>query len=177
MRRAKMRENLFQLLYQIECKDLREQESFYHELFEVEAFAQEDVSYFFHMFHAYQEKKEEIEKSIIPLLRKDWSIERLPKVDLALLRLAVLEAQEKEYTALPVRVLASEVVRLAKKYTDEASRKFINGFLRNLLQPYTEEGDALQKELSDEQEPLETPRSKENRVAGDKGQEGFPVSK
>lgn len=78
----------------------------------------------------YQAHAEEIDTLIEERLQ-GWTFGRLPKVSLALLRLAVSEilyGDEK----LP-SVTINEVVELAKKYGDENDYQFINGLLGKLV--------------------------------------------
>lgn len=55
-----------------------------------------------------------------------WPIEKLNKIDLAILRLAVYELQA---TQTPPKVIIDEAVELAKEFGAEASSSFINGVL------------------------------------------------
>jgi N utilization substance protein B len=57
---------------------------------------------------------------------ENWSLERIAKVDLAILRLAVYELQ---FTQTPTPVIINEAIELAKEYASEDSRRFINGVL------------------------------------------------
>lgn len=57
----------------------------------------------------------------------NWKIERLSKVDLALLRLAATEILYIE--DVPYKVAVNEAVELAKQYGDDSSPSFINGVL------------------------------------------------
>ena len=78
----------------------------------------------------YQAHAEEIDALIGERLQ-GWTFGRLPKVSLALLRLAmseILYGEEK----LP-SVTINEVVELAKKYGDENDYQFINGLLGKLV--------------------------------------------
>ncbi|MDD3048499.1 MAG: transcription antitermination factor NusB [Bacilli bacterium] len=56
----------------------------------------------------------------------DWDISRLGKTDQAVLRMGIYELL---YTDTPEVVCINEAVELAKKYSDEAVRKMINGVL------------------------------------------------
>jgi len=62
---------------------------------------------------------------------KDFSFERIFKIDLALLRLAIGEGK---YTETPEAVAINAAVDLAKKYSTEKSVAFINGVLAKILQ-------------------------------------------
>ena len=81
-------------------------------------------------------EKHEILKSVISEnLKSDWQIERISKVNLALLKLAVYEIQ---YKKLPYKAIINEVVELAKKYGDETSSQFINGVLASVVRKMQE---------------------------------------
>lgn len=67
-----------------------------------------------------------IDGVIAPCL-KNWSIERLPKTSLALLRLAVYEMKYND--SVPESVTINEIVELAKTYSDEKDAAYINGVL------------------------------------------------
>ena len=68
---------------------------------------------------------EELEKNL-----KGWTIRRLNKVDLALLRLAVYESN---YTDIPKEVAINECINLAKEYSTDDGPGFINGVLSKVL--------------------------------------------
>ena len=75
---------------------------------------------------AVQEHHEEIDRIINDNL-DNWSLERIAKADLAILRTAVAEMLYVE--SIPVSVSINEAVELAKKYGDERSYKFVNSVL------------------------------------------------
>lgn len=72
------------------------------------------------------EHVEEIDK-IISQFSQKRSIERIPKVNLAILRLAIYEANYSEN--VPVNVAISEAVAIAEKYALDNDAKFVNGAL------------------------------------------------
>lgn len=57
----------------------------------------------------------------------NWTIERMAKVDLCILRLALAELQPPADT--PHKVVANEAIELAKKYGNTESAAFVNGVL------------------------------------------------
>ncbi|MBR2677975.1 MAG: transcription antitermination factor NusB [Bacilli bacterium] len=59
-------------------------------------------------------------------LKKDWTIDRLSKVDQAILLLGIYELL---YTDTPSVVAINEAIELSKKYSDESVTKMINGVL------------------------------------------------
>lgn len=71
----------------------------------------------------------EHKKDIITLANKylkDWTIDRLNKVDQAILELGIYELM---YTNTPSIVSINEAIELSKKYSEEAVTKMINGVL------------------------------------------------
>ena len=57
---------------------------------------------------------------------RGWTLQRLSRVDLAILRLAVFEMQ---HMSLPAPVAINEAVELTRKYSQEESCSFVNGVL------------------------------------------------
>lgn len=68
---------------------------------------------------------------------KGWSLERISKVSLAVLRLAVYEMQYSE--DVPVSVTINEAVNLCKTYAGEDEYAFVNGILGSLARATSEE--------------------------------------
>lgn len=75
---------------------------------------------------AVEENSVEIDE-VIEANSRDWTIARLPKVSLAILRLAVAEI--KYIKDVPNGVAVNEAVELAKKYGTIEDASFINGIL------------------------------------------------
>lgn len=61
---------------------------------------------------------------------KDWNIDRISKVDKAILSLAIYELL---YTETPNVVAINEAIELSKKYSDEKVTKLINGTLDTIM--------------------------------------------
>lgn len=59
-----------------------------------------------------------------------WQLERIPKTDLAMLRLAVSEMLYLD--EVPVNVSISEAVRICRIYGTEDSRSYVNGILSSI---------------------------------------------
>lgn len=63
-----------------------------------------------------------------------WPIDRINRLDLAILRVAVYELMvEKEK---PLKVIVDEAIEIAKEYGSDSSPSFINGALGKLIQDY-----------------------------------------
>ena len=75
--------------------------------------------------------------NIIAKYSQKRSVERIPKVNLSLLRLAIYEAKYSEN--VPVNVAISEAVAIAEKYAFESDAKFINGALGS----FSRSGDVM----------------------------------
>ena len=76
-------------------------------------------------FYNIIEKIEELDKTIASV-SLGWSLERIDKVELAILRLAIYELMFEE---IPKKVVINEAIILAKEYSSEKSYKFINALL------------------------------------------------
>ncbi|WP_455538142.1 transcription antitermination factor NusB [Terrisporobacter sp.] len=62
----------------------------------------------------------------------NWSLDRIAKVDLAILKLAICEVVYMS-DEVPVKVSINEAVNLAKLYCDDKSPKFVNGILGSVV--------------------------------------------
>lgn len=78
------------------------------------------------LFEGVDSKIEELDE-VINAYSKGWKTNRLPKVNLAILRLAIYEI--KYVDDVPASVAINEAVELAKKYSGEGDYSFINGIL------------------------------------------------
>ena len=74
--------------------------------------------------------KEEIDKLIVQGL-DNWDINRLSKVDLSILRIAVYEIIYAD--DIPNAVAANEAVELAKMFSEDKSPAFINGVIGKVI--------------------------------------------
>jgi len=130
MNRSEIRELAFKLLYQIEIQKEVNKEDI--ELFfeNNEINSTQAKEYINDMVGGINNNSKEILESISKNLKQDWEIERVSKVNLALLKLAIYEINYKE---LPYKVVINEVVELAKKYGEETSHSFINGILASVV--------------------------------------------
>jgi N utilization substance protein B len=64
---------------------------------------------------------------IVDAAAENWQVERIARMDLNLLRLAVAELIAAE--PLPAEIVINEAIEIARKYCDGASSSFINGVL------------------------------------------------
>jgi len=75
---------------------------------------------------------------VIENFLKGWELERINKIDLALMRLAIFEMLTQP--DVPYGVAVNEAVELAKVYGDDDSPGFINGVLGNVARGIKEAG-------------------------------------
>ena len=116
MQRSAMRELAFKLVYEIEIQKETENE-------------QLDI---------FVENNNIEDTKVIKNLKDNWSLNRISKINLSLIKLAIYEMV---YKNLPYKVAINEVVELAKKYADESAPVFINGILASVVKEKNLNGD------------------------------------
>lgn len=131
MNRTTMRELAFKLQYSLEIqKDENRKE-------QVETFIESNnitnqsaIEYIQDAISGIKKNEEIIQQQIKNNLKAGWKIERVSKIDLSILKLAIYEIKYKE---IPYKVVINEAVELAKKYGEDTSPKFINGILASII--------------------------------------------
>jgi len=123
-KRSTSRRLAMQAIYQAEVSGNSIEEALDNVL-EGEKFIAETKKFSKDLAAAAWEDREQSDK-IIESLAIDWPLERIGKVDRAILRLALHELKSGE---TPLSVVINEAVELAKKYSSEEAAKFINGIL------------------------------------------------
>jgi len=94
-----------------------------------EKLSAENIEYISNIVQGYSKWAAAIDENI-QKYSISWSIDRISKVDLAILRLAFFEMMD---TDTPRNILANEAVDLAKKYFSEKASSFINGVIGGYL--------------------------------------------
>lgn len=126
--RRDAREMAFKLIYESEFNDVDVELSFMSET-EINL-NEEDKTFAINLFDLYQQNKTEIENSIISKLN-GYELNRVYKIDVALLKLALTEINF--YKQTPTPVVINEILEIGKKYSTENSPNFLNGILRALV--------------------------------------------
>ena len=124
MKRSAIRELTFRLIYSLEIQktdDLEEQIELYLQCNDVEDDGAKE--YIKDVVIGIKENNADIQGLIEKNLKADWKIDRISKIDLSLLKLAIYEIQYKE---IPYKVAINESLELAKKYGEDTSKNFIN---------------------------------------------------
>ena len=131
MNRTAMRESAFKLIYSLEIQkqdNLKEQIDVYFESENIEDKVAKE--YIEDAVLGIGNHKEAIIGLIEKNLKSDWKIDRISKIDLAILKLAIYEIQYKD---IPFKVVINEAVELAKKYGEDSSKNFVNGILASIV--------------------------------------------
>ena len=129
MTRHKIREHIFKLLYMNEFagEEMPLRMGIY--LDELENAGEEERWMIEEKVRRIIAERPKIDESITSVA-KGWRIDRMSKVDLSILRLAVYELLLDD--SIPEGVAINEAVELAKSYGGDESPSFINGILGSL---------------------------------------------
>ena len=130
MNRSAMRELAFKAMYGMEVQKEHTNEQLDLFLEDNEINESDAIEYIKSVFNGIETNKEEILKMISDNLKRDWTIERISKVNLAVLEIAIFEIK---YNELPFKIVINEAVEIAKKYGDEAAPLFVNGVLASIV--------------------------------------------
>ena len=131
MKRQKSREKAMELLFSMELSKNTYEET-------IETFIEDyemdlktiDVDYIKNVVKVVTDNLEDIDSRIVNAL-VNWKLDRVSKVNLTILRLAVGEMLFVD--DVPGSVAINEAVELTKKYSDEKSCSFVNGVLDKVL--------------------------------------------
>lgn len=96
----------------------------------------QDIEFADSLVNGIAEHEQEIDK-LISDAANGWTVERMPKVDLSILRIAVFELVFEKQA--PQKVVINEAVRIATRYGGDGSPKFINGVLGNIARAMSDD--------------------------------------
>lgn len=132
MRRHEQREQLFKLLFRVAFNaldDMPEQVKLFFQDDEIE-YTEEVMESIQDKYTKIQDKLPEID-GLLNEKAEGWNTERMGKVELAVLRIAVYEILYEE--DIPNMVAINEAIEIAKKYGQEASGGFVNAILAKFI--------------------------------------------
>lgn len=129
MSRRLAREYCFKLMFEYEFLKERNDISLSAYL-EDEDLSQEEKEFVQKEYEGLQANNEKLNE-IIRTNLKGYTLERLFKVDLAILKIAIYEICFSD-AGTPKNVVINEAVELAKKYSTDKSYSFVNGLLANV---------------------------------------------
>ena len=131
MNRSAIRENAFKLIYSLEIQkpeNLEEQIELFFESNDIKD--EEAKKYIKNAILGINKNEEKVLENIGKNLKEDWKLNRISKMDLSILKLAIYEIK---FTDIPYKVAINEAVELAKKYGEDKSKNFVNGILASVV--------------------------------------------
>jgi len=131
MSRKKARDSAFKCVYQLEFDNERDIQNILKHCFLENEILENEGKYIEKVVNGVYENLDTIDKVILSKL-KNWSLSRIAKIDLAILRLAIFEIKYLE--DVPVKVSANEAVELAKTYGNPKSKSFVNGVIAKVIE-------------------------------------------
>lgn len=130
MSRSELREHIFKMIFGIEFSNEEQvEEQLLLYLDQLEDVSEKDYSYMLEKAKAVVAHVSEIDQ-MINETSTGWKTNRMNKVDLSILRLAVYEMKMDE--DVPVKVAINEAVELGKRFSGDEGPSFINGVLGKL---------------------------------------------
>ncbi len=130
MGRKEARAVAMQCLYQMDIHDEYTDDKL-NKCIENASLNNKDTSFVANIGTNFLTNHKRIDSAIEKHLKNDWKIERISKVELAILRVSITEILYID--DVPESVSINEAVELSKKYSDEGSPSFINGLLGSWL--------------------------------------------
>lgn len=129
MNRKKSRELAMELLFgmTLSKNTLEETMEYFIEDYEMKL-GTIDIEYIKNVLEVVEKNKEILDEKITSAL-VNWKLDRISKVNLTILRLAIAEMLYLE--DVPEKVAINEAIELTKTYSDEKSVSFVNGVLDN----------------------------------------------
>jgi len=118
------REAVIQTLYALDAGNNKAIEQF-EEILKDKRIKQKKAEFARNLLKGVLEHLDEIDE-IIKNHLIDWDFDRLDKVDKQILRVAVYELK---YTDTPYQIVIDEAIKIAKNFSEDKAKSFINGIL------------------------------------------------
>lgn len=87
---------------------------------------------------AFLDNQEAIDELIRKYLKSSWTMEKIPKAEKAIMRLALAEMYYLN-PAVPKEIAINEAVNLTKRYGEDEGRRYVNGILNNITKDKPQE--------------------------------------
>ena len=97
----------------------------------------DDKKFAVNLFRQTINNADEFEK-LIESKVKNWELERISKMDLLLIKMALTEVIS--FTEIPIKVSFNEYIEISKYYSTQNSKVFINGVLDKIVSQFKREG-------------------------------------
>lgn len=124
--RSEARIEAFKLIFQYEVNK-EEPEFLIEAMLSEHPESEKNINYIKTVFFGVIEKLSELDEYITNNIGEKWTISRISKVSLAVLRLAMFEIKYIE--DVPHKVAINEAVEIEKKFDDPDNSAFVNGVL------------------------------------------------
>jgi N utilization substance protein B len=134
--RRQARERALSLLYEAESKDLSPAAV-------LDALPVEPDQFAADLVRGVGERLDEVDRWISDYAR-DWTIDRMPALDRALLRMGIYELLHRP--DVPTGAIISEAVELAQRFSTDESSRFVNGMLARIAESIRSHGEAVDAE-------------------------------
>lgn len=128
--RSEARAEAFKLIFESEINS-ESPEYLIEAMLEDNPKSESNINYIKTVYLGVLAKKDEIDKMIEDNMTFGWKLERISKVALAVLRMAVFEILYVE--DVPERVAINEAVEIDKKYDEPDNSAFVNGILGGII--------------------------------------------
>ena len=128
--RSEAREAAFTQIFQINQHG-EELDEMMEELLKEKPECEDNLGYIQTVVRGVQEKRDELVGEVEKYLKKGWSVARISKVSLSILKLAIYEI--KYMDDVPPKVAINEAIELSKKYGADEDPKFVNGILGSFM--------------------------------------------
>ncbi len=128
--RSEARIEAFKLIFQLDVNN-EEPDFLFEHMLEENPKSLDNIDYIKSAVLGVLSKKDEIDEYIKNNLTKGWKIERITKVSLAVLRLAIFEIKYIE--DVPTNVAINEAVEIEKKFDNPDNSAFVNGVLAGFI--------------------------------------------
>jgi len=126
--RHEIREKAFQALFALNSNPEADENQLYQQLLNPDETDELEIpSYLSTLVTGVLTHQTELDGLIQPYLSSTWSLDRLAKTDLIILRIAFFELNYVD--DVPGKVAVNEAIELTKAFSDDQSRKFVSGVL------------------------------------------------
>lgn len=138
MTRRKAREYVLCMLYEMMFHEVEERKRIFEEFETKENLEEKETSqmiaFIKTLYFGTLEHLDDLDEAI-KVSATNWSLERISKIDLTILRMTLFELK---YTDIPQKVAVNEALEIAKRYSTEKAPKFINGVLGSMIRKQNE---------------------------------------
>ena len=127
LNRHKIREKALQTLFSLQFNKVTVVEALDFALYYEQEETVSNAETVLQLIEGVQSRREEINELIRPHLKR-WTLDRLPKLNLLIMQIAIYEMLMGQAPGIAI----NEAVQLTKEYSDEKDTRFVNAVLNNV---------------------------------------------